>query len=63
MEALGRSFAVVRVLGSFARRDGVAETIGWDAVKNKPGAESGMAFLLLTSSRPAAVATPGAKTP
>ena len=30
---------------SFSHRDGVAESIGWDAVKNRPGAESGVGFL------------------
>ncbi len=60
MDALARSFAVVRVLGSFSHRDGVAEAIGWDAVKNRPGAETGVAFLVLTSAPSAGVASPGA---
>ncbi|MDB4944351.1 MAG: putative internalin [Labilithrix sp.] len=50
MDALARSFAVVRVLGTYARRDGVAESIGWDAVKARPGAESGMGLLILSST-------------
>jgi len=52
MDALARSFAVVRVIGSYSHRDGVAESIGWDAVKNRPGAESGVGFLILTSTPP-----------
>ena len=34
-------------LSRFTRRDGAAETIAWDAVKDAPGNESGVAFLLL----------------
>ena len=63
MDALAKSFAVVRVLASFAHRDGVAESVSWDAVKKQPQAESGMAFLVLTSAAPAApmpVTKPGA---
>jgi OmpA-OmpF porin, OOP family len=60
MDALARSFAVVRVLGSYSHRDGVAESIGWDAVKNRPGAESGVAFLVLTSGASTPVAAPPA---
>ena len=52
MDALARSFAVVRVIGSYSHRDGVAESIGWDAVKNRPGAESGVGLLILTSTPP-----------
>ena len=63
MEALARSFAVVRVIGSYSHRDGVAESIGWDAVKGRPGAESGVAFLVLTSGAPPAVAAPPAPPP
>jgi OmpA-OmpF porin, OOP family len=63
MDALARSFAVVRVLGSYSHRDGVAESIGWDAVKNRPGAESGIGFLVLTSGASTPVATPPAPPP
>ena len=42
-------FALVRVLGSLAKRDGIAETVGWDAVKAKPQAETGIAFLVLVT--------------
>jgi hypothetical protein len=58
MDALARSFAVVRVVGSFSHRDGVAESIGWDAVKNRPGADSGVALVMLTSTAPAGLAMP-----
>jgi OmpA-OmpF porin, OOP family len=60
MDALARSFAVVRVLGSYSHRDGVAESIGWDAVETRPGAETGIAFLLLTSTPSAPTAAPPA---
>jgi len=54
LDALARSFAVVRVLASFSRRDGSAETVGWDAVKQRPGAESGVGLLVLGPAPPAA---------
>ncbi|MBX3192462.1 MAG: thrombospondin type 3 repeat-containing protein [Labilithrix sp.] len=57
LDALARSFAVVRVLSSFSRRDGVAESIAWDAVKNRPQAETGVAFLVLAPSTPAPAPT------
>jgi hypothetical protein len=57
MDALARSFAVVRVLASYAHRDGVAESVSWDAVKKQPQADSGIAFLILTSA-PAAAPAP-----
>lgn len=56
LDALAKSFAVVRVLAGFAHRDGAAESIGWDAVKNRPGAESGVGLVILGTSAPAAVA-------
>jgi hypothetical protein len=52
MDALAKSFAVVRVLASYAHRDGVAETVAWDAVKKQPQSETGMALLVLTSAPP-----------
>ena len=51
MDALAKSFAIVRVLGSYSHRDGVAESINWDAVKTRPGAESGIGLLVLTSTK------------
>ncbi|MDF2695297.1 MAG: putative internalin, partial [Labilithrix sp.] len=47
LDALARSFAIVRVLSNLSHRDGVAETVGWDAVKNQPQAETGIAFTIL----------------
>jgi OmpA-OmpF porin, OOP family len=47
LDALARSFAIVRVLSNLSHRDGVAETVGWDAVKNQPQAETGVAFRIL----------------
>ncbi|MBX3228877.1 MAG: thrombospondin type 3 repeat-containing protein [Labilithrix sp.] len=53
LDALARSFAVVRVLSTFSRRDGEAETVGWDAVKNQPGAAaSGLGFTILVAPKP-----------
>jgi hypothetical protein len=49
LDSLARSFEVVRVLSHLSHRDGVAETIAWDAVKGKPNADSGMAFLVLVT--------------
>ena len=63
MDALARSFAIVRVLASYSHRDGVAESVSWDAVKQKPQAETGIAFLVLTSGAPAAPAQPAPKAP
>lgn len=49
LDALSRSFAVVRVLSGLSRRDGVAETVGWDAVKSEPEAASGIALRILVT--------------
>ncbi len=47
-EAMGRSFAVVDALRRYTRRVGVAETVGWAAVKAQPRAEQyGLGFLIL----------------
>jgi OmpA-OmpF porin, OOP family len=48
LDALAKSFAVVRLLSQYTHRDGAAETVGWDAVKSKPQAnETGMGILVL----------------
>lgn len=52
LDALARSFAVVRGLSTYAQRDGVAETVGFEAVRQRPQAETGMAFLILQTSTP-----------
>jgi len=62
LDALAKSFAIVRVLAAFAHRDGAAESIGWDAVKRQPQSETGVAFLVLGSSAPATT-NPAATTP
>jgi hypothetical protein len=63
MDALARSFAVVRVLASFAHRDGVAESVAWDAVRRQPqAAETGIGFLVLVSA-PTRAGTPDAPPP
>jgi hypothetical protein len=62
LDALARAFAVVRAIADLSRRDGLAETIGWDAVKNQPQAESGIGLVLLTNALPAS-ASPAKKEP
>ncbi|MFO0738554.1 MAG: transporter [Labilithrix sp.] len=65
LDALAKSFAVVKVLSGLTHRDGAAETVGWDAVKTQPGAE--VAFLVIVtpatpaSPAPAPPPTPAAK--
>ncbi|HEY2370737.1 MAG TPA: thrombospondin type 3 repeat-containing protein [Polyangiaceae bacterium] len=55
-EALARALAVVNALTALTHRDGSAETVGWDAVKNAPTAASGIGLMLF-----AAPATPPAQ--
>ena len=54
-DGLERALTVVNVLTQMTHRDGAAETVGWDAVKRQPGADSGMGLLLIV-----APATPSA---
>ena len=49
LDALNRSFAVVRALAALSPRDGVAETVGWDAVRSQAQNGAGMAFLILVT--------------
>jgi hypothetical protein len=57
--SLAKAFAIVRRLGKLAHRDGIAETVGWDAVKATPNAPSGVGLLvLLTPQAPGAPAKP-----
>jgi OmpA-OmpF porin, OOP family len=63
LDALERSFAVVRELSSMSRRDGVAETVGWDAVKNQPGAGVGIAYRVLVTPQRAAGGAEGKPLP
>jgi OmpA-OmpF porin, OOP family len=50
--ALSRSFALVLALRSFTFRDGVAETVGWEAVKDQPGALAHGVGLLVLAGNP-----------
>jgi OmpA-OmpF porin, OOP family len=60
--ALARSFAVVLALRNFTFRDGVAETVGWTAVKDLPGADkSGIGFLVLAGEDAPAALPPAPK--
>lgn len=52
LDALAKSFAIVKELSGFTHRDGAAETVGWDAVKNQPGAEVAFLVLVTPSSPP-----------
>ncbi|MBX3215210.1 MAG: thrombospondin type 3 repeat-containing protein [Labilithrix sp.] len=66
LDALARSFAIVRTLSNLSRRDGVAETVGWDAVKGQPQAETGIALRILVTptvkpTEPARSTTPAPK--
>jgi len=46
--ALSRSFALVLALREYTFRDGIAETVGWEAVQDQPGARaSGVGLLVL----------------
>ena len=59
--SLARAFAVVRPIAGFTHRDASAETVGWDAVKQQPGAAaSGLGLLVLVTrvEKPAVPLTP-----
>jgi len=46
--SLSRAFAIVLALQSYTFRDGVAETVSWEAVRTQPGAiAQGVGFLVL----------------
>ncbi|MEZ4294422.1 MAG: thrombospondin type 3 repeat-containing protein [Polyangiaceae bacterium] len=71
-DAMLRAFTVVDALRRFTRRDTIAETVGWAAVKDLPGAAAhGIGFLLLTGAvtppdvavQPAPPASPPASPP
>jgi hypothetical protein len=47
--ALNQAFSLVHALRGFTRRDTAAEVVGWNAVREEPGAErAGVGFVLLT---------------
>jgi hypothetical protein len=48
-EALARALTVVTAITGFTHRDGSAETVGWDAVKNAPTAASGIGLMLFAA--------------
>jgi hypothetical protein len=57
--ALSRSFALVLALREYTFRDGVAETVGWEAVQDQPGARaSGVGLLVLDGGSPAEPPSP-----
>ena len=68
-DAMLRAFTVVDALRRITRRDTIAETVGWSAVKDLPGASAqGIGFLLLTGASSAdatasTTATPPATPP
>ncbi len=55
--ALFRALAVVNTLTKLTLRDGAAETVGWDAVKNQPTASSGIGLLLFAAPAPPTTTT------
>jgi hypothetical protein len=60
--ALARAAAVVQTVTKFAHRDGVAEAVGWDAVKQQPSAASGIGLAILVApAAPQATATPATR--
>jgi hypothetical protein len=67
--ALAQAFAAVETVRGFGMRDGLAETVGWRAVSNQPGAwPNGFGALLFVQpdappSPPAASAPPQAGAP
>ena len=63
-EALLRSFAVVDALRRFTRRDKVAETVAWAAVRALPSAEAhGIGFMVLDSKPPTVTPAPESTAP
>jgi hypothetical protein len=49
LEALGLSLTIVRAVARLSRRDGIAETVGWDTVKNEPQATPGIALRIMVT--------------
>lgn len=50
--ALERAMLVANRIGAYAHRPAAAEAVGWDAVKQQPGAASGLAFAVLVAGQP-----------
>jgi hypothetical protein len=55
--SLSKAFAAVRKLADLAHKDGLAETVGWDAVKATPNAASGVGLLVFVTPASPGVAT------
>jgi hypothetical protein len=49
--SLRRAMLVANRIATFTHRPGAAEAVGWDAVKQQPGAASGVGFLVLLGTR------------
>ncbi|HEY3822507.1 MAG TPA: thrombospondin type 3 repeat-containing protein [Polyangiaceae bacterium] len=49
--SLQRAMLVANRLATYTHRPGAAEAVGWDAVKQQPGASGGVGFLVLLSAR------------
>ena len=49
--SLQRAILVANRIATYTHRPGAAEAVGWDAVKQQPGAASGVGFLVLLSTR------------
>jgi OmpA-OmpF porin, OOP family len=54
--ALERAMLVANRIGAYAHRPAAAEAVGWDAVKQQPGAASGLGFAVLVPGKPTAPA-------
>ncbi len=60
--ALARAFAVVHALAALSHRDGIAETVGWDAVKAHPN-DGALGLMVLVAPAPPVGSTPAKPTP
>jgi OOP family OmpA-OmpF porin len=49
--SLQRAMLVANRIATYTHRPGAAEAVGWDAVKQQPGATTGVGFLVLLSTR------------
>jgi OmpA-OmpF porin, OOP family len=62
--ALGQAFAIADILHRLTHRDGVAETVGWQAVEKRPGAKAaGLGILILPAEKPPSEKPPPDKPP
>lgn len=56
LDALAKSFAVVKLIAGWSHRDGIAETVGWDAVKAQANGDVGLVILAAPAPSPPAPA-------